>query len=96
MSDSFASRIATLRNFLRIERGLRQNLLDEIQGMTLAIEELEAWIASRTAWPIKVTERCCEFRNQRIGVSGPLGASAFTTTAMPLSPSPIALLADRP
>lgn len=64
----FDNRLTVLRDYIRDETDLRNALLQEVEGMRIGIAEMEAWIASRTKWPIKVNAECAKFRNQRIGI----------------------------
>lgn len=68
VTTQFDNRLTTLANYIRTETELRDGLLQEIEGMRVGIAEMEAWIASRTKWPIKVNAQCTSFRNQRIGI----------------------------
>lgn len=68
VESSFTSHLGEVGKYVSKLEGVKSALSKEIKDMKEAIKELEAWIAARTKWPIKVNEKCMFYRDQRIGI----------------------------
>lgn len=68
VNKSFMTHLSEQGVYKRQLTEMATNLAKEVLYMKQAISKLEAWIAARTKWPIKVNKMCMHYRDQRIGI----------------------------